>query len=87
MAKHKERQALALSARLSTGTMSKFTTTAFSALEAEVARVVAEDAERRSNGKASFHLVMQDDRISGFVKDANTLVRFADGVAAVTTRS
>jgi hypothetical protein len=86
MAKYKQRQALAVSARLSSQiALPEFSANAFANLEGEMARVAAEDAEKRSNGKASFHLVMTDDQISGFIKDKHTLVRFAGGAAAVTT--
>ena len=85
MAKHKERQALAVAARLSTGPVASFTTQAFKALEAEAARIVAENAEKRANGGVSGHIVATDGVISGFLKDKRTTVRFADGSIAVTT--
>jgi hypothetical protein len=86
MAKYKQRQALALSARLSSQiSVPEFSASAIAGLEAEAARIVADDAEKRSNGKASLHLVMTEDEISGFIKNKHTIVRFAGGAAAVTT--
>jgi hypothetical protein len=58
---------------------------AVAALEAEAARIVAEDAERRTNGGTSLHIVGQDGVLSGFVKDAHTTIRFAGGNVAVTS--
>jgi hypothetical protein len=85
MAKRKERQALAISARLAPqASIAEFRGNSMASLEAEMARVMAEDAERRANGGASFHLIMKDGKLSGFVKDETSLVRFADGAAAVT---
>ena len=86
MAKGKQRQALALSARHSTqlslpGIMGSVGT----ALEKEAARIVAEDEEKRMNGGVSFHLVGSNGRISGIVKDKHTTTRFAGGQVAVTS--
>jgi hypothetical protein len=80
----KTRQALAVNARLSTQ-VALPGGHAVEALEAEAARIVAEDAERRTNGGTSLHLVASEGRISGFVKDAHTTIRFAGGNVAVTS--
>ena len=86
MPKYKQRQALARSAHLSTQlALPDFPGKAVIALEEEAARVIAEDAEKRLNGGTSLHLVGSGGRISGFVKDAHTTVRFADGAVAITT--
>jgi hypothetical protein len=85
MAKRKERQALALSARLAPqASIAEFRGNSMASLEAEMAMVMAADAERRANGGASFHLIMRNGKLSGFVKDETALVRFADGAASVT---
>jgi hypothetical protein len=59
MAKDKQRQALALSARLSSRAINLpgFPGRALTALGEEAARIVAEDAEKRLNGGTSLHLV------------------------------
>lgn len=85
MAKHEKRQALALAARISTGTVATFASQAFKALEMEAARIIAEDADKRSNGGISGHIVASDGVISGFLKDKHTTFRFAGGSVAVTT--
>lgn len=78
MAKHKQRQSLAVSARLSpqidAGT---FPGLAVLALEEEAARIVAESAEKRANGRMTSHVVASGSDISGFIKCAHTMVRFA----------
>jgi len=86
MANHKQRQALAATARLSSqiglpGSPGR----ALMALEEEAARTAAEDAERRLNGGASLHIVGSGGVLSWFIKDAHTTVRFAGGAVAVTT--
>jgi hypothetical protein len=85
MAKYKQRQALAVSARLSTQVLPGYPDVAIAALEAEAARIVNDDAEKRSNGGTSANIVIDAGRLSGFVKDAHTTVRFAGGSVAVTT--
>ena len=86
MAKHKQRQALATTARLSSQiALPGFSDRAVIALEEEAARIVAEDAEKRLNGGTSLHLVGSGGHISGFIKDRFTTVRFAGGAVAVTT--
>ncbi|MGA7383212.1 MAG: hypothetical protein WBW81_00470 [Methylocella sp.] len=55
------------------------------ALEEEEARIVAEDAEKRLNGGTTLHLVGSSGHISGFIKDAHTTVRFANGAVGITT--
>jgi hypothetical protein len=84
MSNTKQRQALAVSARLSTQ-IALPGNHAVEALEAEAARIVTEDAERRTNGGTSLHIVGQGGVLSGFVRDAHTTVRFAGGSVAVTT--
>jgi hypothetical protein len=83
MAKYKQRQALALSARHAP--LAAFQDKAVAALEAEAARIFNDDAEKRMNGGTSLHLVASDGYLSGFVKDAHTMVRFGGGAVAVTT--
>ena len=83
MGKGKERQALAISARHAP--IALFQGKAIAAMEAEAARIVAEDAEKRLNGGTSLHLVGSGGHLSGFNKDAHTTVRFAGGAVAVTT--
>jgi hypothetical protein len=86
MANGKQRQALAVSSRLSSQlALPGVPGRAVEALETEAARIVAEDAERRLNGGASLHLVISEGRVSGFVKDAHTTARFGGGAVAVTT--
>jgi hypothetical protein len=86
MSKGKQRQALALSARHPPQlALPGFAGPAVLALEEEAARIVAEEAEKRLNGGTSVHLVASDGRLSGFIKDAHTMVRFGGGAVAVTT--
>jgi hypothetical protein len=88
MAKYKQRQALAVSARLSPQVIPGYSAGAIAGLEQEAARIVAAEAERRDAGsgcKASGHIVIDGGHLSGFVKDAHTTVRFAGGSVAVTT--
>jgi hypothetical protein len=87
MEKHKQRQALAVSARLSTQVVSLpgFPGHAALALEEEAAKVFAASEEKRMNGGASGHIVLSNGRVSGYLKDGQTLVQFAGGQAAFTT--
>jgi hypothetical protein len=81
----KQRQALAVSSKLSSQlTLPGIPGGGVAALEAEAARIVAEDADRRLKG-ASLHLVISEGRISGFVHDNHTTARFGGGSVAVTT--
>jgi hypothetical protein len=86
MAKYKQRQALAVSARLSTqGTLPGIPGGAFAALEKEAARIVDAHAEARAAAGTSAHIVIDAGRLSGFVRDPHTTVRFSGGSVAVTT--
>lgn len=90
MANSKQRQALATTSRLTpqvdlAKNHAGFPSRAVAALEEEAARIVAEDAEKRLNGGTSLHIVGSGGVLSGFIKDANTTVRFAGGSVAVTT--
>lgn len=86
MANGKQRQALAVSARLSSyGGLPGIPGGAFATLEEEAARIVATNAETRANSGTSGHIVIDSGRLSGFVKDEHTTVRFAGGSVAVTT--
>ena len=83
MAKHKERQALALSARHAP--LAAFENKAVLAMEAEASRIFAEDAGKRMNGGTSLHLVGSGGHLSGFIKDKHTTVRFEAGKVSLTT--
>lgn len=90
MANGKQRQALAVSARLSNsispqGPKQRYPAISIAGIEEEAARIVANDAERRNHSAASGHIVIDGGHLSGFVKDAHTTVRFAGGSVAVTT--
>lgn len=92
MANGKQRQALAISARLSTGVIPGYGSSevegisaSMAALEREAAKFYAAGEAGRMNGGASGHIVIDAGRLSGFVKDAHTTVRFAGGSVAVTT--
>ena len=86
MEKHKQRQALAVSARLSTqASLPGLPGSAVLALEEEASKIFASSEEKRMNGGLSGHIIMSNGRVSGYLKDANTLVQFAGGQAAVTT--
>jgi hypothetical protein len=91
MSNGKQRQALAVSSRLSPQPLlgySDSSTTSVSAvlaLEEEMARIAMTEAQGRLNGQTSGHIVIDSGRLSGFVKDAHTTVRFACGSVAVTT--
>lgn len=85
MSKDKQRQALAVSARLSHQVLPGYTAGEIAALEKEAARIVAGDATKRENSGAGGHIVIDAGRLSGFVKDDHTTVRFAGGSVAVTT--
>ena len=50
---------------------------AIGALQAEAARIFAESEGKRMNGGASGHIVLTNGKVSGYVKDAATLVQFA----------
>jgi hypothetical protein len=89
MTKGKERQALALSARLSRPSaiaLPGHTAGDIASLEAETVRVMRE-ADAATNGGASAHIVVDAGRVSGYVQDGHTLVRFGEGAVAVTTRA
>lgn len=75
MAHTKQRQALAVSSRLSP----------VAALEQEAAKIFAASEEKRMNGGASGHIVIDGGVLKGFVKDAHTMVQFTGGSVAVTT--
>lgn len=75
----KQRQALAISARLAQVVGGY----AMEAIELEAARIVKKDAGKRANGGVSIHLVI-NGHISGIVKDAFTTVQFSDGNASVS---
>jgi hypothetical protein len=85
MANGKQRQALAVSARLSNHVIPGYPAGAITALEKEASRIAAHEAEKRLNGGTSGHIVIDSGRLSGFVKDEHTTVRFAGGSVAVTT--
>jgi hypothetical protein len=86
MANGKQRQALAISARLSPhGNLPGIPGGSFAALENEAKRMAESDAETRAASGTSGHIVIDAGRLSGFVKDAHTTVRFAGGSVAVTT--
>jgi hypothetical protein len=86
MAKHHQRQALAVSSRLSSQiALPGIPGRAVEALESEAARIVAEDAASRASSGTSGHIVIEGGRLSGFVCDDHTTVRFAGGSVAVTT--
>jgi hypothetical protein len=86
MSKDRTRQALALSARLSRPSsvaLPGYTAGEIASLEAEAARAVANG---HPNGAAtSAHLVLEAGRLSGYVQDKHTLVRFGGGAVAVST--
>ena len=86
MSKHQQRQALAVSSRLSP-VLPGYSAGAIATLEDEAARIVAQESEHRNatGTGASGHIVIDSGRLSGFVKDAHTTVRFAGGSVAVTT--
>lgn len=86
MANGKQRQALAVSSRLSTQiSLPGIQGVASLELEREAARIVGEEAGKRAGAGTSGHIVIDAGRLSGFVKDAHTTVRFAGGSVAVTT--
>jgi hypothetical protein len=88
MAKGKERQALAIRdavERASKVNVPCILDGANRALQVEAARIFAEREDKRMNGGASGHIVLTNGKISGFVKDRDTLVQFAGGAVAVTT--
>jgi hypothetical protein len=86
MVKHAQRQALATTARLSSQLdLPGFPGRAVTALWEEAARILADDEKKRSNGGTSMHIVGQGGALSGFIKDANTTIRFGGGAVAVTT--
>jgi hypothetical protein len=89
MSKAKPRQALALSARLSRPSalaLPGSTAGEIASLEAETVRVMRE-ADAATNGSATAHIVVDAGRVSGYVHDGHTLVRFGEGAVAVTTRA
>jgi hypothetical protein len=86
MANGKQRQALSVAARLSTPVVPGYPKGAIDALETEAAKIVADDAERRRGvTRTDGHFVIDNGRLSGFVRDDHTTVRFAGGAVAVTT--
>jgi hypothetical protein len=85
MAQRKERQALAVSSRLSTPALPGYTAGEIADLEAEAAKIIAGGVERRKSSGSSGHIVIDRGMLSGFVRDAHTTVRFAGGSVAVTT--
>jgi hypothetical protein len=86
MAKHHQRQALAVSSRLSPTVLPGYTAGDIASLEANAAKIMADHEGRISNGQgASGHIVIDSGKLSGFVRDAHTTVRFAGGSVAVTT--
>jgi hypothetical protein len=86
MPKDNKRQALALTARLSSQALPGHTAGAIASLEAEAARVMRE-ATAAANGSASAHLVVEAGRLSGYVQDGHTTVRFGGGNVAVTSHA
>jgi hypothetical protein len=88
MAKGKERQALAIRdavQRASAINVPCILDRAFGALQAEAGRIFAESEAKRMNGGASGHVVLEGGKVSGYIKDGNTLFQFAGGAVAVTT--
>jgi hypothetical protein len=89
MEKHKKRQALAVTSRLSSQiALPGILGGDIAALETEAARIVSEDiAKRAGNGSVptSGHVVIDGGRLSGLIRDAHTTVRFSGGSIAVTT--
>jgi hypothetical protein len=86
MANGKQRQALAVSSRLSTQVaIPGVPGGSVAELEEEAARIVAVEGGKRHEAGTSGHIVIDSGRLSGFVKDAHTTVRFAGGSVAVTT--
>jgi hypothetical protein len=88
MSKANQRQALALTARLARPSSTRLpghSAGAIASLEAEAARVIAEGHANGSGATARAHIVVESGRLSGYVQDGQTMVRFGGGEIAVTT--
>jgi hypothetical protein len=90
MGKSKEIQALAIrgaAEKASKVNVPCIMDRANSLLQAEASRIFSESEEKRVNGGASGHIILTNGKVSGYVKDRDTLVQFAGGAVAVTTHN
>jgi hypothetical protein len=87
MPSNKQRQALAVSSRLSSQTLPGYPAGAIKALEEAASRITSQESVKEGGGDhiVQGHVVIDGGRLSGFVKDAHTTVRFSGGSVAVTT--